>query len=162
MNTVEVWKDVAGYEGAYQVSNFGRIKRGNRVLKLTLRNTYMYAHLSLHGKQKQARVHRLVAEAFISREENKPSVNHIDGDKQNNRVENLEWCNQSENQVHALQHGLADYGENSVKAKLQNKDVAEIRKLLKEGVTQKNIAKLYNVHPSVICDINTKRKWKYV
>lgn len=55
MNTVEVWKDVAGYEGAYQVSNFGRIKRGNRVLKLTLRNTYMYAHLSLHGKQKTSK-----------------------------------------------------------------------------------------------------------
>lgn len=162
MNTQEIWRDVCGYEGIYQVSNLGRVKRENRILTLTLRNNYMYAHLSLHCKQKQVRVHRLVAEAFLPYETGKPCVNHIDGNTLNNCVWNLEWCTYSENRIHALSHNLADYGENSSNAKLRNEDVYEIRILLENGMKQKDIASIYNVHPSVISNIKTNKKWKYI
>lgn len=114
----EIWKDVPGYEGRYMVSNFGRIKsikvwNGNKYLKkydncdrvlipCDGRNGYFY--VSLCGRKHT--VHRLVANAFIQNPQNKTQVNHIDGNKKNNRVENLEWCTNRENALHARKHGL--------------------------------------------------------
>lgn len=112
----EIWKDIEGYEGLYQVSNFGKVKslnykRQNKVKILKPSQTGKGAfkgqgYLSLHLKNKQFKVHRLVAEAFIPNKENKPQINHKDGNKLNNNSNNLEWCTNSENQKHAWKNGL--------------------------------------------------------
>ena len=94
----EIWKKIDGFIN-YQVSNFGRIKSVNKILKpyQNKKNGYMYTHLSQNGCTKVIRIHRLVANAFIPNLENKPYINHIDGNKENNCVDNLEWCTQKEN-----------------------------------------------------------------
>ena len=96
----EIWKDIKGYEGLYQVSNLGRVKRvtTGRVLKqFPNKQGYLLVSLCKTGKQKSFAIHRLVAQAFILKPENKPEVNHIDEDKTNNMVSNLEWCTRVEN-----------------------------------------------------------------
>lgn len=90
----EIWKDIEGYEGVYHVSNLGRVKRvaTNRVLQ-PYRNKvgYLLVYLCKNGKRKTHRIHRLVAQSFIPNQENKPEVNHLDENKSNNMVSNLEW-----------------------------------------------------------------------
>lgn len=118
----EVWKPIEGYEGLYEVSTFGRVKRlGGKVtranrwggkssyqtidrlksLKPNTVNGYVYVMLSREGVARNKRVHRLVAEAFIPNPDNKPFVNHIDGNKTNNVVYNLEWVTPRENVLHS-------------------------------------------------------------
>lgn len=105
----EIWKDILGYEGLYQVSSYGRVRsldrydRMNhflkgRILKLyTRKGGYLFVQLHLNGKGKNYLVHRLVAIAFIPNPDNLPEVNHLDEDKTNNRVENLEFCDRKYN-----------------------------------------------------------------
>lgn len=101
----EVWKDIKGYEGLYQVSNLGRVKRlkgkymsKERILKqFPNKHGYLLVSLCKTGKQKSFAVHRLVALQFIPKVKNKPEVNHIDEDKTNNMSSNLEWCTRVEN-----------------------------------------------------------------
>ena len=110
--SLEQWKDIKGYEGLYQVSNYGRVKRKYnngkiRILKpISTNNGYLRVSLSKNSVNNTYFVHRLVAQAFILNPENKPEVNHIDGDKTNNKIENLEWCTRSENIQHAFYTGL--------------------------------------------------------
>lgn len=110
----EVWKAIAGFEGLYEVSNFGRVRRIFRYgrpyvtpckPKIT-KDGYFENTLFKDGKAKHIRTHRLVAQAFCENPENKPEVNHIDGNKLNNHASNLEYCTSSENQKHAYQLGL--------------------------------------------------------
>lgn len=101
-----MWKQIVGYEGLYAVSDAGEVKslRKNRILKLqSNRDGYLLVMLSKNGISKGYLVHRLVAKAFIDNPQNKPEINHIDEDKTNNSVSNLEWCTRSEN----LRHGTA-------------------------------------------------------
>ena len=116
---MEIWKDINGYEGLYQVSNNGRVKSLKRIVKSSwgtpkhlkekeireIVDSLGYSRLSLSkdGKVKAHKVHRLVAEAFLNGE---GQVNHIDGNKQNNNVLNLEFCTQKENNNHAFKNGL--------------------------------------------------------
>lgn len=100
----EVWKDVKGYEGLYQVSSFGRVKSlkkstSGRVLKpIITRYGYLVLSLCKSGEMTIKRIHRLVAQAFIPNPENKPQVDHINTVRTDNRVENLKWATRSENQ----------------------------------------------------------------
>ena len=103
----EIWKDIKDYEGLYQVSNLGRVKRitTGRVLKSGKSNGgYPYVVLSKNNIRSNKTIHRLVAEAFISNHENKPEVNHIDEDKTNNMVSNLEWMTAKENNNHGTRN----------------------------------------------------------
>lgn len=105
----EVWKDICGYERAYQISNYGVVKRTNTDKKLTPihnPNGYLYINLYKNGKNTKKYIHRLVAEAFLENPNNYSIVNHIDGKKHNNYFENLEYCTRSENQLHAYKMGL--------------------------------------------------------
>lgn len=101
---IEVWAKIEGYPN-YEVSSFGNVRRRGRILKPKNRR-YLQVHLSLKGVCKGHSIHRLVAEAFIPNPDNKPQVNHIDGNKHNNHVSNLEWVSPSENIQHAIKNGL--------------------------------------------------------
>ena len=116
----EVWKDISGYEGVYQVSNLGRVKsmrkwssvqgrycQREKILKQYQSKTgYLQINLKSEGTRKLGLIHRLVAQAFIPNPDNKREVNHINGNKTDNRVENLEWCTSQYNTVHAYKTGL--------------------------------------------------------
>lgn len=114
----EIWKDIQGYEGLYQVSNLGRVKRlkfingttffdREIILKQSLnKRGYCFISLSKRNIKCSKAVHRLVSQAFIPNPKNKSEVNHIDGNKQNNNVNNLEWSTREENIQHAYNNGL--------------------------------------------------------
>lgn len=119
--TYEEWKPVRGYEGIYEVSSLGRVKslerkvyNGHRLVEKHVRQLkpnilakgYLQVTLYKDRRRKCFQVHRLVAEAFIPNKSRFPQVNHINGDKQDNRAENLEWCDNAMNQRHAWQTGL--------------------------------------------------------
>ena len=142
LSTRPKWKDIVGYENEYQINQFGEIRtlkdspklKKYDVLKpqISKRNGYVYQMLYKNGKEKLLRVHRLVAMAFLPNSNNLPQVNHKDGNKQNNSVDNLEWCEQSDNMKHAYKNGLQIPSENQRKAiintnKLKQKKVCQIK-----------------------------------
>ena len=151
----EVWKDIEGYEGLYQVSNFGNIKSLARIVHSEKRSDYKikekvlkqsdtttgYKKVELHKdneKRKSFKVHRLVAQAFIPNPENKREVNHIDGNKHNNNANNLEWVTSSENKLHAFEMHL-----NPTKRDLDEEEI--IRMYCEEKMSIRQIAKEFNV-----------------
>ena len=119
MENKEIWKDIEGFEGKYQISNMGRVKSLNfkltgkeQIMSLKI-NKYGYKQILLYKdkKYKTLLIHRLVAQAFIPNPNNYPIINHINEDKTDNRVDNLEWCTQQYN---------LNYGDRSRKASLSN------------------------------------------
>lgn len=121
---MEIWKDIVGYEGLYQVSNYGNVKRVGSfrgVNKKYLDNHlltpmdngkgYLRIKLTKNNKSKRVMLHRIIAEAFIHNVFNKPFVNHIDHNTRNNSISNLEWCTQSENCKHSVKHGRWTQGK---------------------------------------------------
>lgn len=147
-------RDIKGYEGKYLITNKGEIISLNynntgvsKVLKYRLnRKGRAYINLCLNGKYKSFEIHRLVAEAFIPNPENKPQVNHIDGNKGNNCVENLEWCTGLENMKHASINGLLPTEFRNAKCKLSDLQVKEIREKYKPFVyTNRMLSEEYGV-----------------
>lgn len=133
----EIWKDIKGYEGLYQVSNFGRIKgmekickscygstsiKKERILKNRINNKNGYYRVTLYKEdgKKDFYVHRLVAETFIPNIDNKPAINHKDGDKGNNNVDNLEWVTYKENTNHAWKTKLIVMTEKHKNTNIEN------------------------------------------
>lgn len=105
---MEIWKEVTSNPN-YQVSNTGRIRRigSNKDKSVQVKDGYLKTELYQNGMRQHVRVHRIVAEEFIPNPDNKPEVNHIDGNKNNNCVSNLEWSTKKENCQHAWDTGLA-------------------------------------------------------
>jgi DNA-binding XRE family transcriptional regulator len=168
--TGEIWKDIPGYEGLYQVSNLGRVKsfprfgtvNNERILKLHLsKYGYISACLCRENQKALKRVNRLVAFAFIPNENNLLEVNHIDGNKLNNYVENLEWVTNSENKIHAYKTGLLSRkGVKNCCAKLNEEKAQQIRELCKNGISQRIIAKHFGVSKQTVSDIKNNKLWK--
>lgn len=149
---MEQWKDIDGFDGVFQISSEGRLRRNTQVVYqksrwgvparyvykgwtkgptfkhfrgVTNGKGYYVYNTFYRGKQYNFYIHREVAKAFVPNPENKPTVNHIDGNKLNNRAENLEWSYPSEQSFHAVKHGLCDFSET------RNRKISETRKSLR-------------------------------
>ena len=166
----EVWKDIENYEGLYQVSNLGNVKRlrgkGCNQERLIARNInkYGYVYRTLHNKgiSIKHKEHRLVANAFINNPYKKSTVNHINGIKTDNRVENLEWCTIIENKQHAINTGITNTkGEKNHFSKLTEQQVLEIREI---GFSQTRISlsRKYGISSSNVTRIIKREMWKHI
>ena len=182
--TEEIWKPVVGFEQSYEVSNTGKVRTTKRVvvyepsarasghtrvvpsIELRLgrdKDGYCTAMLcTKEAKRKNAKVHRLVAQAFLQNPDNLPQVNHKNGVKTDNSTGNLEWCTNEENRKHAVREFLHATGERLNKSHLKERDVQEIRYLKKCGVDGVTIGRMYGVSHKLVSSIHTKRSWKYV
>lgn len=171
----EIWKDIKGYEGLYQISSFGRVKSLERVtsqnkflsekLKIASLSVQGYFKVTLckNGKCIQLYIHKLVAENFLDNPENKLQANHIDGIKINNHISNLEWVSPLENMTHARNLGLLNIkGENNHFHSLNESEVLAIRKLYSEGYTSNRLAKMYGVSTTCILLIKSRKTWKHI
>ena len=170
---MEVWKTAVGYT-YYEVSNLGKIKslaranfRGHRIKERILGGGingggYIQIPLTINKDRKNVLAHRIVAIAFIPNPENKPDVNHKNGIKTDNRVENLEWSTTSENCLHAYENGFCTdkKGETNGRALLTESQVLEIRQIKDKRIC--NIAREYNVSWSCISSIIKRKKWTHI
>ena len=156
----EIWRDIIGYDGDYQVSNFARVKSFKKG-KIQIRkvevdlNGYVRCGLHKSGETKHPFLHVLVAQAFIPNPEGKTQVNHINGIKTDNRVENLEWVTPSENINHAFEKGLSKRGCEHGRAKFTAEQIREIRRDCVPGDPElgfKPFARKFNVTPKIIRD----------
>lgn len=189
----EIWIDVVGYENIYQISNYGRVRSIDRYIEQSHSDGYIYKRfikgklLSLNrtngngyhvvqlsnGYNNKPKgneyIHILVAKHFIPNPENKPTVNHIDGNKSNNKIDNLEWATQLEQMKHAYRLGLNIPPTPNLKgselhnAKLNEKQAMEIYTLAhSNNYTQKQIAKRYGVSRRTVGGIKNKKSWKHI
>lgn len=159
-------KDVEGYEGIYAVCSDGRIlssPKSNRFTHIELSATingkgYNHVCLQKNGSKKMCRVHRLVAQMFIPNPENKPFVNHKDGNKQNNSLGNLEWCTQKENVFHNL---TILKNPNNVPRKLTFAQAEEVRELSKNGLSSRKIGLKFGVDHKMILNIIKYKTYRW-
>lgn len=149
---MEIWKYINGYEGLYEISNKGKVRNAEgRILKARTQNKgYFYVTLHSNHKERKFTIHRLVAEVFIPKINGFNQVNHINGNKKDNSVENLEWCNQRLNYNHGMQKFLYSHNDNHYFAKLTNEQVRTIPTLFKIGFTRTTISRILNVNVSSI------------
>lgn len=165
----EVWKEIPGFDN-YQVSNLGRVKSKKRILKLyeNKRSGYLYTHLSQNKKTKVMRVHRIVATVFIENKNNKLYINHIDGNKTNNCVSNLEWCTPKENSIHARDVLKIDFskGIEITHLKSQKRIIRSDGKIYNSIKEAKEDMKNKNAHIVEVCRGKLKTAcgfgWKYL
>lgn len=161
------WKQIKEFEEYYEVNDLGQVRRigqiSNRKKQITHKG-YHKVFLYGGGKRLHCFVHRLVAIAFISNPENKPNINHKNGIKTDNRINNLEWCTTAENNQHAKEMKLYKplHGSKHGMSALTEEIVLKIREHAKEGMTHKSIADFYGVTPSTIRMVIIGKSWKHV
>ena len=168
----EIWRDVVGYEGIYQVSNMGRMKsiiwRCARLINPCLHTGgYLILGLYKDGKRRNHYLHVLVAQAFIPNPDNKLQINHIDGDKTNNHVENLEWTTRKENIQHSWKIGLriSRKGTANKNSKLTSEQVHYIRSHYvhhSRKFGSRALSKMFNVDPETILNVVKYKTYKDV
>lgn len=177
---IEVWKAIKKFDELYQVSNLGRVKSIDRYVKgsrdgvqfkpgveLTQKisnNGYARVHIRCGKINSYPLVHRLVAEAFLENPDNLPQINHRDGNKLNNSVDNLEWCTAQYNVRHGLRNHLIPSGEDSHRAKLTWEKVCDIKAEYVRGSSEFGLialAKKYGISKSMVSLIVRNEKWMY-
>jgi hypothetical protein len=176
----EIWKDIEGYEGLYQVSNQVRVKSLQRLITvhrkygITTRiipekilipgrgNGYNTVSLWKENKGRTHKLSVLAATAFIPNPDNLPLVNHLDGVKTNDWLSNYEWATYSRNTLHAVEHNLMNTakGEDAANAKLTENDVRDIRQIT--GKSNREIARNYGVTHSAINSLKQRKTWKHI
>jgi predicted XRE-type DNA-binding protein len=163
-----MWHDIKGYyRGCYFINDKGQVKnkKGNILKPATDKGGYKWIILQRNKVKKYKYIHRLVAECLLPNPHNKKEVNHKNGIKDDNRVENLEWCTPSENVLHSIKEGLRVplKGSEIGNSKLKESDVITIKNMLKKGdVLQKNIAEMFNITPTTVSDIKKGRSWSHI
>jgi len=171
---MEKWKSIKNYDGIYEISSYGRLKRilknrkyrdyQEKILNPCLdKDGYFRTMLTdANKKKKSLRINRLVAITFLINNENKPCVNHINGIKTDNNVSNLEWCTVLENNIHAIKNGLSGQapGEKHHMSKLKQNEVFSIKDLyLKKKLNQKELSLLFNISQTQISRIVNNQRW---
>lgn len=178
---MEIWKTIPKFNNEYEISNLGRIrstdsiiKRSNgwpyfrkgKILKPSSKyGGYYKGAVCVNKKMISYKIHRLVAEVFIPNPENKEEVNHIDGNKLNNNISNLEWCTRQENIKHCIDNNLQIpfKGEEIGTSILKESQVNEIREKFTPRIyTRSKLAKEYGVSEATIKDVLYRRTWKHL
>ncbi len=159
---MEIWKAIKGYEGFYEVSNYGNVRslKYNKVKVMAKvfigrkRMHYHGVHLRFGGKCETLKIHRLVAIAFIPNPENKPNINHVDSNRLNNNIDNLEWCTQKENIRHCISKGRFNRNTHEYGRKLPLQYRKVIKDIYLSGMhTQKEIAAKYGIARTYVTKI---------
>lgn len=182
----EQWKPVVGFEGLYEVSSHGRVRSLDKPVsgpngRLSIRKGQIVKGCYSHGKYLQVnlykdrknntqKIHRLVAIAFLSNPENYEQVNHKDFDRENNNLDNLEWCSARQNKDYSINAGRQLKGTDVHSVKLTDEDILEIRRIYAETRTKSRvgrgvlsgIAAKYGVCPSSISQIVARKSWKHI
>lgn len=173
----EIWKDVVGYEGFYKVSSKGKIisvaryKKNHSKLQsveekeisqyLNPKNGYVYVYLCKNGEYKNKRLHRVVAEAFLPNKEGYKQINHKDGVRSNNSVDNLEWCNASYNVIDRYKrNGCYEKDKKIISLYTIHKNCAVVAKIVgmsNQGV--QGVLKRNNVHIYSSAERKKVRRW---
>lgn len=169
----EYWKVIEECPN-YLISNMGNVKNIKKLKTLKTYNRDGYERVDLYSnkdkKYLKRSVHRLVAEAFIPNPLLKPQVNHIDGDKTNNTIDNLEWCTAKENTAHSIKTGLTDFskinyrkGEGASSSKMTNEDVKELREMYDTGeFSLKELSIYFDISITTVWNIAKRKTWTHI
>ena len=181
-NEIEIWRGVEGFEDYYEVSNKSRVRSLDRVIvysngstrnhkgdvlkPMQPKNQYPYICIRINGSKINKYIHRLVAIAFIPNPYNKQQVNHINGIKNDNRIENLEWCTPSENGLHAYKNNLSNplNGSKAPWSILDEEKVLAVKRLFRmnKNFHRGNTAAKLGVNINTIVSIIKNRNWNYL
>lgn len=172
----EIWKDIEGFEGIYQISNLGQVKslekidrcpngglftRPEIIMKQSDSDGYKRVQLYKDGKSKQKLIHRLVCEHFVENPENKSEVHHIDFDKSNNYYLNLRWSTSKENVNYTVEAGRKhNLSNNHHNAKITLNEAIKIKEMIKDGIRVVDIHKQLSISINIIQNIKSKNSWK--